>query len=109
MTDPVCLAAKGGSLGFVDLVEAGAFFKGFKITELGDALSDGDEVGEGATEPTLVDIVLSAGLCGLLHCLLSLFFASNEEDLPSTTRDVGKELSRLGELLDRLGQIDNVD
>ena len=67
------------------------------------------EIRQGAAEPALVDVKLSAGYGRFLDRFLRLLFAADEKDLAAAVRHLLKEIGRALQLLDRFVEIDDVN
>ena len=80
-----------------------------ELLEQADALLDGDEVGEHATEPALVDVGLVGAGRLLGDRLLGLLLGADEQDLVAPGDGLADEFEGDIETLDGLGQVDDVD
>ena len=82
---------------------------GLQLIEQTEALADGHEVGEHATQPALIDVGhLGPGrLFG--DRLLGLLLGAHEQDRVTARDGVGHELEGRVQALDGLGQVDDVD
>ena len=67
------------------------------------------KIRQGAAQPALVDIKLSAGYRGFLDRFLRLFLAADEQDLPAALRHLLKEIGGALQLFHRLIEIDDVN
>ena len=74
-----------------------------------DALADGLEVRQQATEPAVVDIRHVGGLCDLLDGVARLLLGADEQHGAAAVGERAGELLRLREQRLRLEQIDDVD
>ena len=81
----------------------------FELLHACEALTNGVEVGEEATEPTLVDVRLTNAGCLLEDCFLSLLLGSNEENGSTVCNGFLDELVCVVDVLQRLLQVDDVD
>ena len=79
------------------------------LLHLGDALGDGLEVGEHATEPTLVDVVHAALLGVAAHGILRLLLGADEEDRAALGGQVANEVVCGFDARHRLVEVDDVD
>ena len=80
-----------------------------ELLEAVHAGTDGHEVGEHATEPTLVDVRHVGALGSGLHGLLGLLLGANKEDLTTLGRGLLEEGVRLIGLDDGLLEVEDVD
>ena len=94
-----------GQAGAAGLVEV----HGLELLEAGDALGDGLEVGEHATEPTLVDVGHANPARLLGDGLLGLLLRADEEDLTTLGHGLLDEGVGLVDVGQRLVQVDDVD
>ena len=90
-------------------LEVAARLPGLELVEQGDALLDGDEVGEHAAQPAAVDVGL-AGAGGLLgDRLLGLLLGPDEEHAVAAGDGVAGGLEGEVQPLHGLGEVDDVD
>jgi hypothetical protein len=80
-----------------------------ELLHAGQTLSDGVEVGEQATEPTLVDVGLTNASCLLSDSFLSLLLGSYEEDGSTVSDGLFDEVVRIVDVNQRLLQVDDVN
>jgi len=73
------------------------------------AFANGSKIGQGTTQPALIDVKLATSLSCLFDGFLSLFLATDEQDLASASRYAGQKVGRCVELPYRLRQINDVD
>src|SRR5664280_1778862 len=98
-----------GGLLLSQALEVAVCLTRFELVKEGDALLDGDEVGEHAAEPAAVDVRLTSASRLLDDRLLSLLLGPDEQD--AITPRNGLTSSREGQVqpLDGLGEVDDVD
>src|SRR4029079_10159780 len=90
-------------------VQAASLLAGRELLEEGDPLLDRREVREHAAEPALVDERLAGAVRLLGDRLLGLLLRSDEEDVLPAGDRLADELQGRVEVLDGLGEIDDVD
>ena len=80
-----------------------------EILEALHRVADGGEIGKGATEPTVVDVVLSGCFGSFANGFLRLTLAADEEDFFVFTSESGKEVGCFIEALDGFFEVDDVN
>src|SRR5690606_22803455 len=80
-----------------------------EVAQAAQAALDGGEVRQQPAEPALVDVVHPAALGLFGDDVLCLPLRADEQDRPALGREIGEELFRLAEQLDRLAEVDDVD
>src|SRR5439155_23647511 len=74
-----------------------------------DTFADCREIGQGAAEPALINIELSASHRRFLYRFLRLLFATNEQNLAAAACDLLEKFRCAMQLLDSLVQVDDVN
>ena len=102
-------AADGGLLLFHITGDAAILFHCLDFFEALEALLHCLEVGEHAAQPTVRDKVLFVGLGQLTYDGLGLFFCAHEKNLAATPNGVAQKITGSLELVDGLGEVDDMD
>ena len=102
-------AADGGLLLFYVTGDAAILFHGLDFLEALEALLHGLEAGWHAAQSTVRDKVLFVGLGQLTDDGLGLFFGAHEKNLAATPNGVAQKITGSLELVDGLGEVDDVD
>ncbi len=92
-------ATEGREFLFAHLFVVGRGLDLLDIFQTADAFADGREIGQGAAEPALVDVKLSASHGRFLDRFLRLLFAADEKNLAAAMRHILKKISRALQLL----------
>ncbi len=103
------LAVQGGEFLFGHRFELGLLLDFFEVGETGDALADGFEVGEGATEPAVIHVELAAGFSCLADGFLGLALAADEEHALAFAGEFRQEIGSDIDLFDGLLDVEDVD
>lgn len=103
------LAAEGGEFLLGHHFELGLLVDFFQILEALDALADRGKIRQRATEPTVIDVKLACCLGGFTHGVLSLAFATDEQNAFAFTGGAAEEIGSGFQLLGGFFQIENVN
>ena len=90
-------------------LEVAGLLARLELLEQADPLLDGDEVGEHAAEPALVDVRLSARVASWATGSWACFLVPDEQDLVAAGDGLADEFERDVQALDGLGEVDDVD